>query len=265
MHILVRGGGDMASGVVYRLHKAGFNVVVSELEHPRVVRRLVAFANAVFEGTTSVEDIPCKRVIDLPEIIDAFNEKIVPVVVDPDGQIIEALLPGVLIDGRMLKRPPEYQLDSTSFVIGLGPGFTVGIDCHAAIETNRGHYLGRVVSNGSPQEDTGIPEGVLNKRNERVLRAPIEGELITTAEICDHVEGGDVIARINDQEVKAPFSGVLRGLMHPGINVHKGEKIGDIDPRDDPSFCRMISDKSLAVGGGVLEAILSISDFCLNL
>jgi xanthine dehydrogenase accessory factor len=140
----------------------------------------------------------------------------------------------------------------------MGPGFVAGQNCHAVIETHRGHCLGRVIWQGAPETDTGQPDAVVGRSSERVLRAPADGELVALAEIGDHLQAGQAVAQVAGLPVFAPFRGVLRGLIHPGLNVTRGLKIGDVDPRDDPRYCRLVSDKSLAVGGGVLEAILSL-------
>lgn len=262
--IYLRGGGDLASGVAVRLHRAGLRVVIAELPQPLVVRRLVSFANAVFSGQTRVEEIQAVRVPDVSETLAALDKRIIPVIVDPQARLLgslrAALAPGaplVLVDARMTKRAPELGIDSAELVIGLGPGFVAGLNCHAAIETNRGHSMGRVIWEGPPQADTGVPESVVRHSAERVLRAPADGLLEAHAQIGEHLEPGQLVAEVAGQPVKAPFRGVLRGLVYPGMPVLKGLKIGDVDPRDDPQHCRLVSDKSLAIGGSVLEAILS--------
>ena len=260
MLILVRGGGDLASGVTLRLHRSGFQVLIAELPQPLVVRRLVSFAEAVFRGEMQVEEAVARRAEHIVGALSILKKGMIPVLVDPDLDSVAELQPEVLVDGRMRKAAPELGMEAAPLVIGLGPGFTAGENCHAVIETNRGHLLGRVVWKGSPEADTGIPESVLNRREERVLRSPADGELITHAEICDHLKAGQVVADVDGEMIYAPFQGVLRGILHSGVHVQQGLKIGDIDPRDDPSYCTMVSDKSLAVGGGVLEAILSRPD-----
>jgi len=260
MLVVIRGGGDLSSGVTIRLHRAGLRVVITELQQPQVVRRLVSFAEAVYRGETHVEEVSARLVKDDRDLARALDSKVIPVIIDPDGAIIGRQHPEVVIDGRMLKRPPEYGMDIARLVIGLGPGFTAGVNCHAAIETNRGHFLGRVLWQGSPQEDTGIPENVLNHRSERVIRAPRAGQMEAFTEICDHVEPEQLVARVDGEPVYAQFGGVLRGMIHTGTWVEKGQKIGDVDPRDKPEFCRLVSEKSLAIGGGVLEAVLRQED-----
>lgn len=257
MIILLRGGGDLASGVAVRLWRAGLRVVITELPLPMAVRRKVAFSEAVYQGVTMVEDISA-RLIDNPlqceKILD-YGE--IPVLVDPNLEWLEIIQPGVLVDARMLKRSPDTSMDNANMVIGLGPGFDAGKNCHAVIETKRGHTLGRVIWNGKPHEDTGVPEGIVNRHSERVLRAPIDGVLDNLADIGDRLEEGQVVGKIENVQISTPFRGVLRGILKSGTLVSKGLKIGDVDPRDDTSYCYLVSEKSLAIGGGVLEAILS--------
>lgn len=255
---IVRGGGDLATGVIYRLQRAGLPVIVLELERPRVVRRLVSVAQAMFSGETSVGDLAARR-MTLPVAADsvAAASTLIPVVADPDGEAIRRLQPSVVVDARMTKAPSDTRIDSAPFVVGLGPGFTAGVDCHAVIETNRGHDLGRVIWRGVAQPDTGRPESVLGYDTQRVLRAPVAGVLRAVKEIGDIVQAGETVAHVAGHEVAAPFGGALRGLMHDGLAVSAGEKIGDLDPRGRREACFTISDKSLAIGGGAVEAVLT--------
>lgn len=257
LRILVRGGGDLASGVVVRLHRAGWQVIVTELPHPLAVRRYVAFAQAVFNGKVKVEDVDACRVNNYTEAENAITQGVVAVMVDPDLAVRKDFQPHVLIDGRMRKMPSDLPINSAPLVIGLGPGFTAGQDCHAVIETKRGPFLGRVIWQGQAQPDTGVPERVGEHQEERVLRAPADGELVTILEIGAYVKSGQEIARVAEHPVLAPFDGIIRGLLADGIPVQAGVKIGDVDPRTDAQLSRMVSDKALAIGGGVLEAILS--------
>ncbi len=255
--VIVRGGGDLASGVVYRLVKAGFPVLVIELERPLAIRRAVAFASAVFEGSVTVEDITARRIAHPGEIAGVQATGEVPVLVDPGGASIRALRPAVVVDARLAKRNLGTAPTDAPFVIGLGPGFTAGEDCHAVIETNRGHALGRVIWRGAAEPDTGAPSSVRGRTLGRVLRAPCAGTVESLPAIGDTVRAGDVVAMVGQQTVRAPFDGVLRGLIHPSVPVTAGLKIGDVDPRGVREHCFTISDKALAIGGGVLEAILS--------
>jgi xanthine dehydrogenase accessory factor len=258
---LIRGGGDLASGVALRLYRAGLRLIITELPEPLVVRRTVSFAEAVYAGHCQVEGVTAILAGDLEQAFKIISAGHIPVLVDPDASRLSELrmlqVPLVLVDARMTKLPLETTLASASLVIGLGPGCVAGQNCHAVIETNRGHQLGRVIWEGATEADTGEPDAVLRQGASRVLRAHLQGLIQTRVQIGDHVKSGQVIAEIDGTPVVAPFAGVIRGLIHPGLPVLKGLKIGDVDPRDDPRFCYLISDKALAVAGGVLEVILS--------
>ena len=262
--IIIRGGGDLASGVAIRLLHAGLRVVITELPQPLAVRRTVAFAEAVYSGNITIEGVTgvvVKDPSDTFRIIGILSKQQVPVLVDPGCLSARDLHAVVVVDGRMTKHPPEPIGYVPKLYLGLGPAFVGGENCQAAIETRRGHTLGRVYWQGGPEADTGKPEG----DPQRVLRAPADGELVSHAEIGQHLEAGQPVAEVTGQVVSAPFTGILRGLLHPGLTVTRGLKIGDIDTRDDPRLCRLVSEKSLAIGGGVLEAILSKPDVRLTL
>lgn len=260
MIILLRGGGDLASGVALRLNKSGFKVVITELPKPLAVRRMACFSEAIYSGEVTIEGIVAKRVNDIDDplrILQLLSKGRIPVIIDPDGKSIQAVHPTVIVDARMLKAAPEPLRHTAKLYIGLGPGFIGGANCHAAIETKRGPWLGRVLWDGPTLDDSGIPEPVGAKHSERALYAPNEGTLTTLKQIGDHVIEGEPVASIDGQEIIAPFSGLLRGLIHPNAEIKRGMKIGDLDPRNDPDLCNHVSDKALAIGGGVLEAILS--------
>jgi xanthine dehydrogenase accessory factor len=255
--VLLRGGGDLATGVALRLHRAGLKVAIAELAQPLAVRRAVSFAESVYEGQHTVEGVTARRVTpeQLAATVDAGE---IPVLIDPNADFLTFDLGArafiAVIDGRLTKKPPTPLPVSIPLHIGLGPGFEAPVNCDAVIETRRSHTLGRVYWKGSTQPDSGQPEG----DQRRVLRAPDDGILTARAKIGEHLEEGQVIAVIGDQiSVVSPFTGVLRGLIHDGIKVTKGLKIGDIDPRDDARACFLISDKALAIGGAVLEALLT--------
>lgn len=257
--IYIRGGGDLASGIALRLYRCGLRVAIGEIAQPLAVRRAVSFAEAIYAGQVEVEGVTGRKVTDPTDtlkMLNIFSKKQVPVMIDPDGDGIAALHAGIVVDARMLKQAVPLHKTQVNLLIGLGPGFTAGQNCHCAVETNRGPHLGRVIWSGSPEENTGIPEAVLGRRD-RALYAPVEGEVIEMAHIGDVVSEGQVIAEVGGQPVLAPFSGVLRGLLHPGVPVAQGVKIGDVDPRLDPALAFHASEKSLAIAGGVLEAILS--------
>ncbi len=260
--VLLRGGGDLASGVALRLHHAGLKTVITELAQPLAVRRAVSFAETVYEGRHTVEGLAA-RLVQPDQLSAALDAGEIPVLIDPNADILlsslrlgsgQAFVFPVVIDARLTKQPPAPLPIHVPLLIGLGPGFQAGINCDAAIETRRSHTLGRVYWNGAVQPDSGQPEG----DPRRVLRAPQDGTLSARAKIGEHVETGQVVAVISDQySVISPLKGVLRGLIRDGIRVTQGLKIGDIDPRDDPAACFLVSDKALAVGGAVLEAILT--------
>ncbi len=254
--ILIRGGGDLASGVAMRLHHAGLSVIITELPNPLAVRRTVSFAEAIYEGRVMVEDVAGRGVQD-PRDLDGIRKILsgrqIPVVADPDCTITYGLQPMVIVDGRMTKKPPQALDYKPLLLIGLGPGFTAPREVDAVIETRRGHTLGRAIWNGAALADTSQPEG----DPRRVLRASREGILESRARIGDHFEIGEQIANIGEEIIPAPFAGILRGLLRPGLTATMGMKIGDLDARDDPGICRLVSDKALAVGGGVLEALLA--------
>ncbi len=260
--ILIRGGGDLASGVAMRLYRIGLSVVIAELAQPLAVRRLVSFAEAVYAGETTVEGVTGRRVSDPGDslkVLQLLAKGRIPVLIDPEAKSAQLLHPMVIVDARMTKRPPEPLRHSARLYIGLGPGFIAGDNCHAVIETNRGHRLGRVIWQGTAQQDTGLPAAVSGQYM-RALRAPAEGKVIGLARIGEHVQEAQAVAEVAGIGVPAPFSGMLRGLIHPECLVTAGMKIGDVDPRDDPEICSLVSEKSLAIGGGVLEAILSRSE-----
>jgi xanthine dehydrogenase accessory factor len=260
--VLLRGGGDLATGVALRLHRAGIKIVIAELEQPLAVRRMVSFAEAVYEGKHTVEGVT-GRLVKREQLSVALESDEIPVLIDPNADMLTFdRSPFVaVIDGRLTKQTPSPLPASVPLHIGLGPGFYAGINCHAVIETRRSHTLGRVYWNGTSQTDSGQPEG--DRR--RVLRAPSDGVLTARAKIGEHVEEGQVTAVISEQlsvasnpySVISPFNGVLRGLIRDGIHVTQGLKIGDVDPRDDASACFLVSDKALSIGGAVLEAILT--------
>jgi xanthine dehydrogenase accessory factor len=261
--ILLRGGGDLATGVAYRLHTAGFPVIVLELSHPLVVRRAVALATAVVAGEVWVEDLHGVRVDSAAQALNVAATGAIPVLVAPElppafqhSSSVIRHSSFALVDARMAKRNIDTTIDQAPLVIGLGPGFTAGADVHAVVETMRGHTLGRVIRHGSALPNTGTPGIVAGKGAERVLRAPVDGIANWGKEIGDRVLAGERIGSVNGQPVVVPFDGVLRGLIAPGTHVKAGLKIGDVDPRGDVESCFTISDKALAIGGGVLEAVL---------
>lgn len=255
--VIVRGAGDLASGVAWRLRRCGFPVVMTEIERPLVVRRTVSFAEAVFAGQATVEGVLARRAADVAEARRLLAEGIIPVLIDPAAACRSELQPAVMLDAIMAKVNTGTAIDDAPLVIALGPGFVAGQDCHAVIETNRGHDLGRVIWQGAAEPDTKTPGEVGGYKGARVLRAPADGHIHAHAAIGDTVQEGVVIAHIDGVPIAAPFSGVLRGIVHPSVAVHAGMKIGDLDARAERRYCFTISEKSLAIAGGVLEAILT--------
>ena len=254
--MLVRGGGDLGTGVAFRLHRAGFTVMVTDLAQPTCVRRAVSFAEAMYAGRVTVEGVTAVRVDDpmLGMAYTVMGE--IPVTVD-DATVVTRMQPPIIVDARLAKRNLGTRLRDAKLVIGLGPGFTAGVDCHAVVETNRGHHLGRVFWEGSAEADTGQPEPVRGFAGERVLRAPSAGTLVGRAEIGQAVKAGEVVAEVDGAPIVATFDGVLRGLVHDGLPVTAGMKVGDLDPRGVRENCFTISDKARSIGGGVLEAVLT--------
>jgi xanthine dehydrogenase accessory factor len=221
---------------------------------------LVALAEAVYTGSVQIEDLHSKLVEDPSQALEVSDEGSIPVLVDPKGSTRFMIHPTALVDARMLKREPELGKDIAPLVVGLGPGFHAGVNCHAVVETNRGHYLGRVIWEGTAEEDTGVPEPVVGYDVDRVLRAPAKGNVVGRTELGSLVKKDEIIAEVGGADLVAPFEGALRGLIHETVEVEKGEKIGDLDPRSELRYCFEISDKALAIGGGVLEALLSRSE-----
>ena len=270
--IVVRGAGDLATGTIHRLKKAGFRLLVLEAEHPAAIRRQVALSEAVYAGSARVEDVEAVRMdVDLAEkknrkeLLEQQMERIwkkdgVPVLVDPAGLSIAALRPAVVVDAILAKKNLGTTKEMAPLVIALGPGFTAGEDVDVVIETKRGHNLGRVIRSGSAVPNTGIPGIIGGYGKERVMHAQAEGILRNAASIGDIVEARAVIAEIETENgtvpVEASLSGLLRGLIRDGYPVTKGFKIADIDPRkEELQNCFTISDKARCIAGSVLEVI----------
>ncbi|MBI2252595.1 MAG: EF2563 family selenium-dependent molybdenum hydroxylase system protein [Armatimonadetes bacterium] len=252
--VLIRGGGDLASGAAHRLFTCGFKVVILELSEPRMLRRSVSFSEAVYRKEWQVEGVKAKLLTVLPE---KFN--FIPILIDSQGESIDKIKPRILIDARMKKKNIDTEINQAPLVIGLGPGFKAGINAHYVIETKRGHYLGRVYKKGGTLPDTGIPGEIGGFTYERLIRAPEEGIFKTHQEIGNKIKKGEIIGEIGKIKLKSKISGIIRGLIKAGIKVKFNEKIADIDPRKEIDIYT-ISDKARAIGGGVLEAILSLKE-----
>ncbi len=259
MLILIKGAGDLATGVAWRLKRCGFPILCTELPRPMAVRRTVSFCQAVYDGSCTVEGITARRCATVEEALALSATAEVPVLIDPDCACRRVLQPEVVIDAILAKRNTGTALTDAPLVVALGPGFTAGEDCHCVIETKRGHTLGRCIRRGAAIANTGIPGNVGGYTTERLLRTPVAGTFHALAEIGDLVAPGQVVAEVDGQPVVAEIHGYLRGLLQDGLPVPAGLKAGDVDPRCEHFHCFTISDKSLAIGGGCLEAVMT---FC---
>lgn len=256
VRVLIRGAGDIATGIACRLYNSGFKVFMTEQPAPTCIRRKVAFSEAVYDGDTSVEGITAMLADDPGEAIKISREGCIPVMVDPKIEHIDYIKPLVLVDATLAKKNLGIKKDLAPIVVGVGPGFEAGVDCHAVVETMRGHHLGRVITRGRALDNTGIPGEVAGFSRERVIYAPVSGKIRLLRDIGDRVKKGEPVAEIGSVAVQAPLQGVLRGIIRDGFNVVEGMKIGDVDPRGIAENCFTLSDKARAVGGGVLEAVL---------
>jgi xanthine dehydrogenase accessory factor len=252
--VVVRGGGDLGSGVIWRLRRVGFPVLVLELERPLTVRRTVAFSAAVARDRIMIDGIEGVRVNSVDAALEATRRGSVPVLVSPDIPPLPVPM-SVLVDARLAKKSLDTTINQAPFVVGLGPGFVAGDDCDAVIETMRGHRLGRVIWDGPAAPNTGVPGEIGGASGDRVLRASVDGALLWSTNFGDLVEAGQILGTIDDMPVHAKIAGTVRGLIQPGP-VEIGLKIGDVDPRFDPNAIHQISDKALSIGGAVLEAVL---------
>lgn len=253
---IIKGAGDLATGVAHRLFHCGLDVIMTEISCPLVVRRKVAFAEAIYGGAVTVEGMKACLAGTVDHAYQLLEDRIIPVLVDPEAAVVKMVHPEVVVDARMAKRNLGTDIHEASLVVGLGPGFIAGLDVHAVIETCRGPSLGRIIYSGGAIPDTGKPGAVGGYTVERLLRAPVEGIVRPGRSIGDLVEKGDTVAFVKNVPVKAKIAGVVRGMIKEGIRVSKGTKIGDIDPRQDAK-CDAISDKALAVGDGVLKAVFN--------
>ena len=266
--IIVRGGGDIATGTIYKLHQSGYPVLVTEIANPSAIRRQVAFSEAVYEKSYTVEGVTCYFAENLTRAYELLKQRKVALMIDPDGAVIREVKPAAVVDGILAKKNLGTTMDMAPFTVALGPGFTAGVDVHAVVETMRGHKLGRIIYEGNA-----IPNTIAGVAKERVIHAECAGILYGEKKISDYVQKDEVIAFIypdtqgkdaSGQEkkdgafaVRATISGILRGLIRDGYLVTKGFKIADIDPRESEyENCFTISDKARCIAGGVLEALL---------
>lgn len=259
MLVVIRGAGDIATGVALRLHRAGMRVVMCDLPTPTSIRRTVCFSEAIRLGETRVEGVRGVLCADVPAARAVARAGDVAVLVDPEASCVAELAPDALVDAILAKRNLGTRRGMAPVVVGVGPGFTAPVDCDAAVETMRGHYLSRVYYEGSPLPNTAVPGLIGGYAGERVMRAPADGVFEPCVEIGATVRAGDVCARVAGEPMRATIDGVVRGLLQAGVRVTAGMKSGDVDPRCHPEYIETSSDKALAVGGGVLEAILALS------
>ena len=259
MTVIIRGAGDIATGIALRLHRSGFHIVMTDLPQPTSIRRTVCFSEALRLGEVLVEDVRARRAASAQEALSIAAEGAVAVLADPDCALLPQLHPAALVDAILAKRNLGTCITDAPVVVGIGPGFTAGEDCHAVVETMRGHTLGRAIYQGSALPNTNIPGLVGGYAGERVLRAPADGIFTRILDIGDEVQPGDIAGTVNGQPMKCTIGGVVRGILPSGTPVHRGMKSGDVDPRCQPEYCTTASDKALAVGGGALEAILHLT------
>lgn len=256
MVVLIRGAGDLATGIALRLYWSGLRVVMTELEKPTAIRRTVCFSQAIVHGSCRVENVEAVRAQDREQVARALREGKVPVLADAEASCRQWLRPDVLVDAILAKRNLGTRMTDAPLVIGVGPGFFAGRDCHAVVETMRGHTLGRVIRSGAAIENTNIPGLIGGFAGERVLRAPADGIFHQLCEIGAQVQAGDAVGEVDGVPMRCTISGVLRGILADGTPVFQGMKSGDVDPRAERAYCQSASDKALAIGGGVLQAIL---------
>lgn len=256
MLVLIKGAGDIASGIAFRLVQSGCSVAMTDLENPTSIRRTICFSEAIVRGEMVIEGVAAQRANDPEEAKAILSQGKIAVLADPEAACRAALRPDAIVDAILAKRNVGTARGDAPIVVAVGPGFTAGIDCDAVVETMRGHTLGRAYYQGSAIPNTGIPGDIGGYTLERLLRAPCDGTFRCVREIGDRVEAGEVCAYVNDRPIVSSIRGVLRGILPDGTPVYKGMKSGDVDPRCKVEHCYLISDKALSVAGGVLEAIL---------
>jgi len=254
--ILVKGAGEMATGVAHRLASSHFKVCLTEVSNPQAVRREVAFSEAIFDKEKEVEGIVAKLVESSEQIPETWEDGKIPILVDPETKVKDFLKPDVFVDATLSKKNVGTKITDGLLVIGLGPGFVAGKDVHVVIETNRGHNLGRIIKKGEAEPNTGIPGSIAGYTEERVIRAPRDGIFKTMKNIGDGVKANEKVGIVGNAVVRSRIAGVIRGLLRDGTEVWKGMKLGDVDPRGTKAHCHTISDKARTISGGALQAIL---------
>ena len=252
--VLIKGAGDVATGVAYILNQEGMDIVMTEIDRPTTERRGASFSETIYSNEITVDGLTAKKA-SYDNYVKVLEDGNIPVVVDPKTELLDKIKPEILVDAVMAKKNAGTKLTDAEIVIGLGPGFSAGKDAHAVIETCDGEDLGKAIYDGSSKPHTGIPCAIMDQTEERALRAPESGKIKALKKIGDHVEKGEAVAKIDGAEVIAKTSGVLRGIIKDDIYIEKNKKIGDIDPRDDPKYCFSIAERSIVIGLGVLKAI----------
>jgi xanthine dehydrogenase accessory factor len=253
--VLIRGGGEVASGVAHHLACAQYRVCLIEAPQPLAVSRGVAFSEAIYDGKKEIEGIVARHVTSFPGITKAWQEGEIAIIVDPEASIRSTLNPEVLVDAIMAKRNQGTRINDAPLVIGLGPGFKVGKDVHMVVETNNSQNLGKVILKGEAEKDTGVPIAISGLTSERVLHSPKDGLFETDKKIGDSAAAGEEIASVGGQPVKAEIGGVIRALLRPGTEVVKGTKLGEIDPSGNRDAAFAIRERIRAIAEGVLAAI----------
>ena len=256
--VIIRGGGDLASGTIHRLYRCGYRILVLECEKPTAIRRMVSFCEAVYDGQSSVEGVLCRKINSIGECEAVWAAGEIPLMVDTEGDILKKYRPAALVDAILAKRNLGTTRDMSDLTIALGPGFVAGDDVDYVVETMRGHNLARVITKGAALPNTGVPGMIAGFGKERVIHAPASGEIHCISKIADIVEKDQILAWIRDTPVRASLTGVLRGIIRDGFTVPKGMKIADIDPRkEQKKNCFTISDKARCIAGSVVEILLS--------
>lgn len=257
MKVVIRGGGDLATGVAEVLYQSGFKILILDIEKPSSIRRSVCFSEAIYEGVTKVENIICKKVETENDIEKCWNEKIIPIMVDEKGEIIKKIKPDVVVDSIIAKKNLGTTKEMAPITIALGDGFEAGKDVDIVIETMRGHNLGRIITSGRAMKNTGIPGEIKGVSKDRVIYSLANGIFSSVKKIGDTVQKDEIIGYVGDVEIRGKISGVLRGIIREGYEVTENMKIGDIDPRiEEKNNCFTISDKARSLGGAVLRAIM---------
>lgn len=271
--VIVRGGGDLATGVIQALQRAGFQLLALEVPDPSAIRRQVALSEAVYDGSAVVEDITARLCRSGQAIEKAWRSGEVPILIDPQGKSIAELKPWAVVDAILAKKNVGTTRNMAPHTIALGPGFTAGVDVDVVIETKRGHNLGRPIYKGEAAPNTGIPGMIAGFGKERVIHSPSSGYFYGLTVIGDMVEKGRPIGVITQEAlpdgvkpavamgipVPATLTGLLRGMIRSTYPVVSGFKIADIDPRkDELKNCFTISDKARCLGGAVLTALCAM-------